>query len=293
MLFPDSSDDADDIGRIRVNDIFSNLNNDEISKYFDITTYNNSFSDEDKSSLSLVHFNIRNLLSNKDELLAVISMMKRTPDVICLSETWLDNSNESVNIDGFVIYNVIRDTPHGGVSILVKDSIQSNFIPKFSFVSSEIEICTITITLNTTNYTVSAAYRPHFKLNNVKEFRKALEPILGDKLFKKSKTILMGDFNINLLEHDSHSDTKDFLAFMQSQFYLPVITRPTRFPEGLQRGMPSLLDHIYINFSPPAVSGILRLNISDHLPVFLTLIISEKKYKIIKLNFVFSRMSLD
>ena len=58
---------------------------------------------------------------------------------------------------------------------------------------------------------------------------------------------------------------------------MPLITRATCFPEGLQRAMPSLLDHIYINFSPPAVSGILKLNITDHLPVFLLIMLPETK----------------
>ena len=83
MIFPDSDDDSDDIGRIRINDMFSNQNLEEISKYFDITSYNNSFPDNNDSSLSLIHFNIRNLLSNKDELDTIISMMHRTPVARC------------------------------------------------------------------------------------------------------------------------------------------------------------------------------------------------------------------
>ena len=278
MIFPDSDDDSDDIGRLRLNDIFSNQNIDEISNYIDINSYNTSFPDNNGSSLNVIHFNIRNLLRNKDELEAVLSMMKRTPDVICLSETWLDNSEDlMVKIEGFVTYNVIRESPRGGVSILVRDNLKSNLIPKFSYIDSELEICTVTITLCDTDYTVASIYRPHFKHVRIKEFKKVLEPILNDRLFKKSKTILLGDFNINLLEHHTHPDTNLFLSFMQNYFYLPVITRATRFPEGLQRATPSLLDHIYMNFSPPSVSGILKVNITDHLPVFITLIIPKSK----------------
>ena len=278
MIFPDSDDDSDDIGRIRINEIFSNQNIDDISKYFNVSSYNNSFPDNNDSSLNVIHFNIRNLLSNKDELEAIISTMKRKPDVICLSETWLDNSDDStIKIEGFLIYNVIRESPHGGVSILVSDNLKSNLVPNFSYVSAELEICTVTITLADTEYTVSSLYRPHFKHARIKEFKNALEPILNNKLFKKSKTILVGDFNINLLEHHTHPDTNLFLSFMQNHFYLPVITRATRFPEGLQRATPSLLDHIYINFSPPAVSGILKVHITDHLPVFFTFILPKSK----------------
>ena len=295
MLFPDSDDDSEDIGRLRINDIFNNTNNDEISRYFDLNLYNESFPDNDASTLNVIHFNIRNLSTNKDELETIISMMKRTPDVICLSETWLDSTSESlIKLDGYIGYNVIRDAPHGGVSVFVRDFIKSNFEPAFSFASAEVEICTVSISISNTNYTVSSIYRPRFKHDNIKEFRKVMEPILRNKLFKKSNTILMGDFNINLLEHHTHADTNDFLIFMQNQFYLPVITRATRFPEGLQRGTPSLLDHIFINFSPPAVSGILNIKITDHLPVFLVIVLPVRKFQNYCVRFrVFKKASRD
>ena len=45
----------------------------------------------------------------------------------------------------------------------------------------------------------------------------------------------MGDFNINLLEHGSHNPTNNYLSSMQSMHYIPVISRPTRFPQGNER----------------------------------------------------------
>ena len=289
MLFPDHDEDnpdCDDIGRLRINEIFSNNDVNEMSKYFDLNLYNESFSSNNEQSLCVMHFNIRNLLINKSELESNISLMKHSPDVIALSETWLDKFDDTVfEFKGYTSYNVIRDAPHGGVSMLVKDSLESSLIEKFSFINSEIEICTVSIKLKNDEYVASVIYRPHFKYDNVKEFKNAIEPILNDKLFKKSKTILTGDFNINLLEHNNHPDTNDFLVFMQNLFYLPVIARATRFPEGQQRAMPSLLDHIYINFSPPSISGILKLSITDHLPVFITFLLPSPKVSNHKIKF--------
>ena len=254
MLFPDYDDDnsnSDDIGHLRISEIFNDVDFNDISKYYDIKSFNNSFPVNDQSSLSVIHFNIRNLRTNMDELEANISLMKRDPDVIALSETWLDLPDDTVtHLNGYKSYHVIRDAPHGGVSLLIKDHLESSLVEKFSFIGPEVEMCTVSIKVNSADYIVSVIYRPHFKHDNIKEFIKVLEPILNDKTFKKSKSILAGDFNINLLEHHSHSDTNDYISFMQNHFYLPVITRPTRFPEGQQRAIPSLLDHIYINFSP-------------------------------------------
>lgn len=280
MLFPDHDDDdanTEDIGLLRINEIF-NVDFNDICKFFELETYNDSFSTDDDSSLNIMHFNIRNLVTNLIELEAYISLLKRRPDVIALSETWLDKFHESnINVQGYTCYNVVRSRPHGGVSILIRENIESSLIEKHSFVNSEIEICTVSVKLKATNYIVSSIYRPRFKHDNIKEFRESLAPILNDKTFRNSKVILTGDFNINLLEHQTHIDTNDYLAFMQNFNYLPIITRPTRYPEGQQRAQPSLLDHIYINFTPPAISGILKFSITDHLPIFLTFLLPTSK----------------
>ena len=38
----------------------------------------------------------------------------------------------------------------------------------------------------------------------------------------------MGDFDINLLNYNSHSETDDFIHFMISHYFLPHRLRPTR-----------------------------------------------------------------
>lgn len=38
----------------------------------------------------------------------------------------------------------------------------------------------------------------------------------------------MGDFNINLLNYDTHGETNDFLNTMYANFFLAYILQPTR-----------------------------------------------------------------
>ena len=40
--------------------------------------------------------------------------------------------------------------------------------------------------------------------------------------------IITGDFNINLLHYDDHSETAEFLSMMLSFEYIPLISLPTR-----------------------------------------------------------------
>ena len=70
--------------------------------------------------------------------------------------------------------------------------------------------------------------------------------------------ILTGDMNINFHERTTHRPTNKYLNTLQSLNYLPLITRPTRDPEGNQDAAHSPLDHIHVNISNSLTAGILH-----------------------------------
>ena len=75
----------------------------------------------------------------------------------------------------------------------------------------------------------------------------------------------MGDFNINLLNMEENSITRDFFEIMTSYSYLPTIFRPTRITSYTA----TLIDNCFTNnYEHSADSGILITDISDHLPIF-------------------------
>ena len=88
----------------------------------------------------------------------------------------------------------------------------------------------------------------------------------------KHEIVVAGDLNINLIGYeDSCLDIKKFVYSMFSLNFVPSITKPTRFPDGNQRGGPSLLDHMWHNRRSVTKSGIILYNITDHLPTFFIL----------------------
>ena len=104
--------------------------------------------------------------------------------------------------------------------------------------------------------------------------------------FSNNRNILMGDFNINLLEHVTHPPTNEFITTMQSNNYFPQISRPTRFPDTNTTASPSLLDQIRRNFHESSSSGILHLPVSDHLPIFINIpVLNQSCYDIHKITF--------
>lgn len=77
----------------------------------------------------------------------------------------------------------------------------------------------------------------------------------------------MGDLNINLLKHSTHKDTGDFLNILFSNFYFPLITRPTRIVDNSA----TLIDNIFcsnVSNNTMATNGLLYTDVSDHLPIF-------------------------
>jgi len=82
---------------------------------------------------------------------------------------------------------------------------------------------------------------------------------------EKKQSVIMGDFNIDLLQFNKHNATDDFINNIFSQCYVPVITKPTR----VTHTSATLIDHIYTNnITGPSKSGIIITDMADHFGVF-------------------------
>ena len=84
---------------------------------------------------------------------------------------------------------------------------------------------------------------------------------------KKQKSIfILGDFDVNLLNYNEHSQTNEFLDSLASDSFIPLILQPTSITSHSN----TLTDNIFSNvIDPDIISGNLTATISDHLPQFL------------------------
>ena len=80
------------------------------------------------------------------------------------------------------------------------------------------------------------------------------------------KTVyLCGDFNVDLLQHENHAATNNFIDHLYSYGLHPLITRPTR----ITKHSATLIDKKFTTeLHKSTVSGLLINDLSDHLPVF-------------------------
>ena len=110
---------------------------------------------------------------------------------------------------------------------------------------------------------------------NTAHFNTAVEVTLS-KLNKNDSCIMTVDVNINLLNIDG-TITTDYISSVMSHGFVPYITRPTRITEYTA----TLIDHLFVRLprhkvTAPVKAGILFNDITDHLPIFLYLLVQSK-----------------
>ena len=86
----------------------------------------------------------------------------------------------------------------------------------------------------------------------------------------------MGDFNLNLLNYDTHSETNDFVNLMMTHYLLPHILHPTRVTDHSA----TIIDNIFTNTTEfNSKCGNILSEISDHFPQFIIVEKSIVDYK--------------
>ena len=104
-----------------------------------------------------------------------------------------------------------------------------------------------------------------------------LQPLLTKFDFENKEVILLGDYNINLINTDSDKNTCEFLNLMLSSSFLPRITKPTRITPRSQ----TLIDNIFYNeIKTNIIAGNIITDISDHLTQFVSVPFEDSSHLI-------------
>ena len=92
-----------------------------------------------------------------------------------------------------------------------------------------------------------------------------LNKLLENISKEQKSTFLLGDFNVNLLNYIKHNQTNEFVDFLKSNSFIPLILQPTSITSHSN----TLLDNIFSSIiEPDIISGNLTATISDHLTQF-------------------------
>ena len=78
----------------------------------------------------VMYYNVRSLLPKLDELKAICATS--IPDIVCVVETWLDNSilDNEVTVPNYQLFRLDRNRHGGGIAIYVHLSLSCNILLK-------------------------------------------------------------------------------------------------------------------------------------------------------------------
>ena len=220
---------------------------------------------------SLLHSNIRSAQKNLGTLEHFLSTLHHNFTIIGISESWLkDHNADRYGIEGYQAVHKYRPTrTGGGVSIFVQDSIDYFQRPDLCYQNKYIESIFIEIDKDQVgkdrNVIAGVIYRPPD--TDISTFNDYLSELLSKVKSERKFIACLGDFNISLLNIESHEPTHEFADVMYSHSLFPCITKPTRVTSKTA----SLIDNIFCNGDTNnhgIFTGIYYTDISDHFPIF-------------------------
>ena len=181
----------------------------------------------------------------------------------------------NVNIDKYQLHSQPTKSACGVAAIYVKKSLDHKVLHEFNALEDEYEPLWVEINTGprSKNIVVCCSYR--HPDTDVTKFIEYLESVLS-KVDKNKIVCVMGDFNINLLNYESHNDTNEFINSMVSHHMLPQILQPTRVTDHSA----TVIDNIFTkatNFE--TISGNILNQIADHFSQFLILRKINANYK--------------
>ena len=177
---------------------------------------------------SVVHSNIRSLNANFDGLLQMLTEMNHSFSLIGLTETKYTTFQESLhshNIPGYLFISQPSLSNAGGTGFFVSDKLNFHVRDDLSESTVDYECLWIDIQSNFKDDLICGVIYRHPN-SDLEVFVAFLNKSI-DKINRENKyCIIMGDFNLHLLNSDSHSGTEEFLNTLGSNFFNPHILQP-------------------------------------------------------------------
>ena len=220
-------------------------------------------SDVSHHTISIILHNIQGLKQHYRDLKCNTDFSNA--DVICLTETWLNNEDDIIDtlLDDFKFYHQprylsycatsqLREQSHGGVAMYIKNKFSS----RLDIAVENLESMAIIIT-NPVSFVISVIYRP--PSYSIKQFCECLLNYLNELHKISTRCIVMGDFNEDLMKHNSQVN-----RVMCGNGYKQYVSKPTT-----ENG--TLIDHVYSKGLDILDADVIPIYYSYHEAIRITL----------------------
>ena len=211
---------------------------------------------------AVMYLNIRSINSNFNQLQLLISRLEFKPFIIVCVETWYVEHENFFQLPGYhMYYNEGQLNIADGVIVYVlNDIVHEAEVIEFD----KLKALNIIVQMsNEKTFEVTSVYRSH-KIPKI-EFLSSLKKLIDMKKGLKNH-LIVGDFNINLMEDDVFSQV--LLETVTGGGYIPgfyEVTRPST--KNINKG--TCIDNVFIKAENIEVKTFtLQNSISDHYTLF-------------------------
>ena len=165
------------------------------------------------TSFSLFHLNARSLVKNQDAFAQLLANVNHTFSVLAITETWVKESNiNDLSFEGCnFVSNHRAKRIGGGVGLFIDQNFSYKILPEFNLSNANIiESLFVEIFIPRHKHMViGVIYRPPSE--NTLEFTEKVNEIISGATKGNKHCYITGDFNLDLLRHESHSATAQFI----------------------------------------------------------------------------------
>ena len=228
---------------------------------------------KEKNDFIIAHINCRSVVNKEEELQIFIDNLN--PDILCLTETWMD---ESVPKGSHIPtgYKIIRKdrtelfhqkykvNKGGGIAILYKAHLNVTMRKNLNDETEDI----LWAHVGTKNsFLLGVLYRPKYsEILNEEEGNSILEESLQKATEITNRIIITGDLNVNT-DDPENTETETLNDIMSTYNLKQKITKYTRIDPDKMKG--TIIDHFWITPNLTVKTASTCPGISDHLGIYL------------------------
>ena len=155
------------------------------------------------------------------------------------------------------------------MSLYVHSSLEYTVLSELSIITEYLECVFIEVNTRTMTQNkkiiVGIVYPP--PSTNITTFTEHVLNIIDYLQVENKQCYIMGDFNINLTNYGSHTETQDYIDAMFQHSFIPLINKPTRITTTTA----TVIDNIYI-------AMIYLVQIISHMELFIHIFLTTYQY---------------
>ena len=234
-----------------------------------------------KNEMLILNMNCRSLLNKSEEIEKILKELD--PDIVCLTETWFDNS---VPAQGYIPsgYKIIRKDRNedfkqkygknkgGGIAILYKSHLK---VEKKDYMTDKVEEILWVHVKTKQSFMLGTIYRPEYTdIMDETDGESKIEENIRKASEISDRLIITGDLNIDTSDKTSNL-TKQLKNIYNSYNLTQLVEKTTRIDKS---GRQTIIDHVWADEDKQLINQVgTFVGISDHLGTYIRLNMQKPK----------------